>query len=198
LVEELAARHIHATVVVDAVDKHKDLAALGATVAQADLASAESLKPVFTSAPFRAVVAVPAGDHVAAHTQVVADAMVAAGVPRLVMVSSIGADGSAAALPWYAKAAAFFGNWNLDGKSKAEAYVKAANLDYTIVRAGGISDGESSNAVTVTEDAGAYSRVARADLVKMIAGAIDDDTLVGKTVSVIDPTRTGFMALFKG
>jgi hypothetical protein len=187
LAKQLVADHVQVTVV--GAEANPKAAALGAAVTKADLAQPDALKPIFTSTPLRAVVSILGNGEDLRDNKVIVDAMTAAGVPRLVVVSAIGAGDSVGALPWYLRLAAMVGYKDLDDKSEVEDYVRNSKLTYTIIRAGRVSDGPPGGTAALTSDATAYGGISRADLVKLVAASVDDDTLSGKTLSALDQEK---------
>ena len=93
-----------------------------------------------------------------------ADAAVAAGVRRLVQVSSIGAD-------TFDPASDDVFQVYLRAKSEADAAVRATDLDWTIVRPGGLVDDAGTGLVTVADSVG-HASIPRADVAAVVAEAI--------------------------
>ncbi|WP_165067756.1 SDR family oxidoreductase [Marisediminicola senii] len=95
-----------------------------------------------------------------------ANAAVAAGVRRMIVVSAIGTDDFDAdsddQMQVYLRA-----------KSEADAAVRATDLDYTIVRPGGLTDDEPTGLVTVGETV-ERGNIPRADVAAVIAQLIED------------------------
>jgi nucleoside-diphosphate-sugar epimerase len=105
------------------------------------------------------------------------------GIQRVIMISSIGAGDSADALPWIAK-------WALGDvlvlKTRAEDYLQATGVPYTIIRPGGLKDGERTGNAVLTEDPMAMGIVTRQDLADLVVGALDDPTTGKKIYSALD------------
>ncbi|GAB3132259.1 SDR family oxidoreductase [Marisediminicola antarctica] len=106
-----------------------------------------------------------------------AEAAVAAGVRRFVVVSSIGADeydpSSNDGMQIYLKA-----------KSEADAAVRALDLDWTIVRPGGLTNDEPTGLVTVAERSD-RSSISRADVAAVFAAVLETDQTIGKQFEVV-------------
>jgi nucleoside-diphosphate-sugar epimerase len=105
------------------------------------------------------------------------------GIQRVIMISSIGAGDSADALPWIAK-------WALEDvlvlKTRAEDYLQATGVPYTIIRPGGLKDDEPTGNAVLTEDPMAMGIVTRRDLAQLVVGALDDPTSSKKIYSALD------------
>ena len=105
-----------------------------------------------------------------------ADAARAVGVPRYVMVSSIGADRPQAASggmrPY------------LEAKAEADQYLMASGLDYTIVRPGSLTDDPGTGRVRVSRELGGRGEVPRDDVAAVIAQVLDAPNTIGVTFEV--------------
>ena len=99
------------------------------------------------------------------------DAALAAGVPRYVMVSSIGADRPQAASggmrPY------------LEAKAEADRYLMASGLDYTIVRPGSLTDDPGTGRVHVSTELGSRGEVPRDDVAAVIAEVLHAPNTIG-------------------
>lgn len=120
------------------------------------------------------------------------DAARVAGVRRFVLITVIGAGDSLQAAPWIARR--FLKNVIVD-KTKAEDYLQASGLDYTIIRPGGLLDKEAQAKAYLTEDTGSMSWIRRTDLARLIVQSLDDPRAAGKTYHAFDPDRTRFWAI---
>jgi uncharacterized protein YbjT (DUF2867 family) len=102
-----------------------------------------------------------------------ADAADAAGVPRYVMVSSIGAHDPASAgeqmRPY------------LEAKAEADAAVLASGLDVTIVRPGSLSDDPGTGLVDLTTELGRSGPIARDDVAAVLLACLDVPETIGLT-----------------
>lgn len=108
-----------------------------------------------------------------------ADAAVAAGVRRYVMISAMGADAEVDSEQDEVFAA------YLRAKSAADADVRSrSELDSTIVRPGGLTDDPATSMVTVAESTGRGS-IPRADVASVVVSALDIERTVGQTFEVI-------------
>ena len=99
------------------------------------------------------------------------DAALAVGVPRYVMVSSIGADRPQAASggmrPY------------LEAKAEADRYLMASGLDYTIVRPGSLTDDPGTGRVHVSTELGSRGEVPRDDVAAVIAEVLHAPNTIG-------------------
>jgi uncharacterized protein YbjT (DUF2867 family) len=89
-----------------------------------------------------------------------ADAAVAAGVRRFIVVSAMGADDFDAASDDVFQI-------YLRAKSEADAHVRGTDLDWTIIRPGGLTDGPSTDHVTIGERV-ERGTIPRADVAELI------------------------------
>jgi uncharacterized protein YbjT (DUF2867 family) len=102
-----------------------------------------------------------------------ADAALAVGVRRYVMVSSIGADRPRAASggmrPY------------LEAKAEADRYLVASGLEYTIVRPGSLTDDPGTGRVRVSTELGGRGSVPRDDVAAVLAQVLDAPNTFGVT-----------------
>ncbi len=106
-----------------------------------------------------------------------ADAAELAGIRRLVVVSAIAADdfevGSADVFQVYLRA-----------KSEADALIRGRDLDWTIVRPGGLTDDEPTGSVRVAEQTGRGS-IPRADVAAVLLELLVADRAVRRQFELI-------------
>lgn len=110
------------------------------------------------------------------------------GVTRLILVTSIGCRDSKPALSDEAyetlKPA-------LEAKDKAEnMLVKFYSIttDYTIIRPGGLTNGEASGKAILTADNTALGAISRADVASLVVKALEAKNTHKKTLAAVDPT----------
>ena len=105
-----------------------------------------------------------------------ADAALAVGVRRYVMISSIGADRpdarSGGMRPY------------LEAKAEADQYVMASGLEYTIVRPGSLTDDPGTGRVRLPTELGGRGEVPRDDVAAVIAKVLDAPNTIGVTFEV--------------
>ena len=98
------------------------------------------------------------------------------GPRRLVVVSSVGVDRPDEYPPFLAAA--------LRAKAGSDAYVQASNLDWTIVRPGGLSDAPGRGRVQVAPTA-LSGNISRDDVATVALACLEDPRTVGKTFEVV-------------
>jgi len=163
----------------------------GARAVEADATSAASLAEAVSEAD-AVIVTVGAARGTkkqrTAVTRAVVEAMVAAGVRRLVVQSSAGAGESARHLP-----AALRGFMRLvlasaiKDHEEQEAVAQDSGLDWTLVRPSGLTDQPATGAWRVLEadEAGTVrGTIPRADLAAFVLGFLSDESTVGKAFSI--------------
>jgi uncharacterized protein YbjT (DUF2867 family) len=158
-----------------------DLSAVGATPVIGDLENDESLGTYVQGAD-AVVFAAGAGPGSGAERKrtvdlggavKLADAAVATGVRRYVMVSSIGADRPDSAGPSMRP--------YLQAKAEADGYVRASGLDYTIVRPGGLTNEPGTGRVTISTELGNSGRIPRDDVAAVLAEVLRAPNTIGAT-----------------
>lgn len=115
----------------------------------------------------------------------ITDAAVACGVRRVLQVSSLACGDSRA----YAseRIIAAIGPV-LDAKTRAEDHLRNAALDWTIVRPGGLTDGEPTGQGALYDDPRVHGRIARADLATLLLDALATPASIGRVLSAVDRT----------
>jgi uncharacterized protein YbjT (DUF2867 family) len=109
-----------------------------------------------------------------------ADAGAAAGLRRYVMVSAYGADDYDPNSPEVYQV-------YLGAKSEADAAIRARDLDWTIVRPGGLTNAPGTGRVTIGESVGRGS-IPREDVAAVLLHALDHPSTAGKQFEVIAGT----------
>jgi uncharacterized protein YbjT (DUF2867 family) len=118
------------------------------------------------------------------------EAAEAAGVPRFVIVSSIGAhdpEGGPEAMRPYLRA-----------KAEADERVAASSLAWTIVRPGSLTDDPGTGRVDVSTELGRRGPVPRADVALALAATLDEPATAGLTFELFAgdvPAREAIRAL---
>jgi uncharacterized protein YbjT (DUF2867 family) len=106
------------------------------------------------------------------------EAAKAAGVRRYVMISSMGAGNPEAASgpmrPY------------LDAKAEADRALAASDLDWTIVRPGGLTDEPGSGRVAAAGSLGRRGRVPRDDVAATLVAVLGADNTIGKTFELLE------------
>ncbi|WP_173918405.1 SDR family oxidoreductase [Halobacillus sp. Marseille-Q1614] len=98
------------------------------------------------------------------------------GIKKFVMLSAINADDSSEAEGSF--------KFYLDMKSQADEYLKRTELDYTIVRPGGLTDEESTSKIKVGEKV-ARDNIPRADVAKTIIASLQEPNAYHKTFELV-------------
>ena len=183
----LAARGDEAVGIVRNPDHTADLEAIGAKAVVLDLEKASVSDVQEVVAGSDAVVFAAGGGPGSGKERkltvdrdaaiLLADAAVAAGVRRYVLVSSMGAG---AGSPDSDDVFEVY-TW---AKGQAEEAVKERDLDVTIVRPGHLTDEESTGQVTVSTTV-ERGDISRADVALVIVAVLDRDGLADKTFEVV-------------
>lgn len=165
------------------------LTPLGVDTFKGDALDAESVQAAFEAGSYRAVISSlgstrgdsPVDD---VGTINVANAAMATGVDRLLMVSSIGAGESLSALPFYVR---WILGSALERKTTAENYLKGSDLDYTIVRPGGLGEGPATGTGYLVDDTTQFKfgQIPRAEVARLLVQAFDDPDSVRKVYHAI-------------
>ncbi len=185
----LRARGEPVTAAVRATSDRSALEAIEADIVVADAFDLEALRQAFASNDFRAVVSTigcyscdPAPDGIG--NQNIIDAARAAGVKRMVLITTIGSGDSYDTVPWISRIAL---RGILPLKTQAEDHLRASGLDYTIIRPGGLPPKPASGRGYLSEDRKAFGFISRGDLARLIVGVLDDDRTINKTFAAADP-----------
>ena len=181
IISLLHARGDEAVAIFRNPDRYDDLADLGAIPVVIDIESASTSELASAFAGVDAVVfSAGAGGGDPERTRSVdfdgavktIEAAQLANVSRFVMVSAIGVGGPLPAepgddmYPYY------------QAKRDADLAVEGSDLDYTIVRPGGLTDDEPTGQVVLGDTVG-RSTVPRADVAAVVVAAIDDPRTIG-------------------
>ncbi len=189
IVKLLAGRGEEVTVFVRPTSDRSQLTPLNVTFAVGDALDAQSVADAFRQDDFRAVISSlgsrrgdsPVDD---VGTINVTDAAKAAGVDRILMVSSLGAGESRDLLPFYVK---WILGAGLDRKTTAENYIRDSGLDYTIIRPGGLQDEPATGIGAIVEEGQPIKvkSIPRAEVARLLVAAFDDPASVGKVYHTI-------------
>ncbi|MBU2662612.1 SDR family oxidoreductase [Actinoplanes bogorensis] len=180
LLQLLAAEGHTARGLIRKPDQAADLQAVGAVPVIGDLENDQTLSPYVKGADAVVFAAGAGPGSGPARKRTVdlggavklADAAVDQGVRRYLMVSSIGAQdpasGGESMRPY------------LEAKAEADAYVTArADLDWTIVRPGGLTDEPGTGLITASRELGGRASVPRADVAAVLAACLTTPSTVG-------------------
>jgi nucleoside-diphosphate-sugar epimerase len=111
------------------------------------------------------------------------DAAVKAGVQKFILVSSIGSGNSAVALP--PQALATLGAVLVE-KEKAEKYLVASGLTYTIIRPGGLKSEPATGNSVLTEDPRIAGTIHRPDVAQLVCRCLNSERANNKILSAVD------------
>ncbi|GHD58711.1 SDR family oxidoreductase [Jeongeupia chitinilytica] len=114
----------------------------------------------------------------------VIDATEAAGLERLVLVTSLGCSETWPHLSERSRKG--FGG-AVREKTLAEAWLRTSGLDQTIIRPGGLRDGEALGGARLIENEEAHGFVRRADVAAVVLACLADPATIGRAFSVVDP-----------
>lgn len=189
VVRQLMARGDSVTALVRSGSDRDELVRLGVKIVEGDALNEPDVARAMQSGRFRAVISTlgcqgceSPPDFIGNRN--VSDAARAAGVDRMVLVSTIGAGDSAGAPPWIAR-------WILKDvivlKTRAEEHLAGSGLDYTIIRPGGLKDDAATGRGELTEDREAMGIINRADVAALIVRCLDDPATIGRTYAALDP-----------
>ena len=168
--------------------------ALNVEVVFGDVLNRDDVGKAFAAAPFREVFSALDGTtrdvslNYEGNRNVI-DIAKAAGIPRLVMVSTVGAGDSAPAARWFMR---MFRKTYLGEKTKAENYLRASGLEYTIVRVGALVNEPSSGHAVFIADPTKFSRIAKSDLSAFLLTCLKTDANVNKVLTAFDESRNHF------
>lgn len=107
------------------------------------------------------------------------------GAKRLLLVTSLGCGDSWQYLSQAARKG--FGD-AVREKSLAEAWLQSSELDYTILRPGGLRDGELSNAGQLSQQGEVHGVITRKEVARLLLKLLQDEQSVGQIYQCVDPT----------
>jgi uncharacterized protein YbjT (DUF2867 family) len=110
------------------------------------------------------------------------DAAEKEGIDRLIVVTIIGPGKSIVMVPAEQRKTLA---WAIDIKDKAEKYVMASDLDYTIIRPGQLTSNPRSGIIKLSLETEPTGPVTRADLADVVVWAYDNDESIKKIYQVI-------------
>ncbi len=165
--------------------------ALDVNVVTGDVLNRDDVSKAFAAAPFREVLSVLDGTARDASVDYegnrnVIDTAKAVGVPRVVLVSRIGAGDSAPAAGWFAS---MFRKTSLREKTKAEDYLRTSGIEYTVVRVGSLVDDAASGQAILSADPTKFSWIAKSDLTNLLMTCLKGDTNLNKVLTAYDESR---------
>ncbi|MBD2496347.1 SDR family oxidoreductase [Nostoc sp. FACHB-280] len=111
------------------------------------------------------------------------DVAIKAGVQKFILVTSIGTGNSVGALSPQALAAL---QSVLVEKDKAEQYLIASGLTYTIIRPGGLKTEPATGNGILTEDTRIVGSIHRADVAQLVCRCLNNNRTNNKILSAVD------------
>ena len=193
VVKLLRARGDRVTAFVRPTSNTTALKAMDVSLVTGDAMNPEEVARAFGNGEFRGVVTTigclrcnPPPDYLG--NKHIIDAAGAAGVRRLILITSIGTGETRDALPWLSR-------WLLRNilpvKEQAEEHLIASGLDYTIIRPGGLPPAtQATGRGVLTEDPDAFGFIGRPDLARLIVGCLDDGRCIARKFAALDPQRS--------
>ena len=188
VVEILKARGEDVTSLVRATSETRALEALGVDMVVGDALDRASLDSAMAGRRYRAVISAigtvrgePRVDFDGNRNAI--DAARAAGVPRFIMVSLVGAGDSAALR---APPSPNFSGEVYDAKTRAEEHLRMSGLAFTIIRPAGLLTAPATGNGVLTEDRAVSGTIHRADLAALIVQCLDDPQTIGKIYAAVD------------
>lgn len=157
-----------------------------------DVLDAVAVNKAFAAGRFRAVVCsigakrgqVPSPDFEGVKVIVDAVRRLTISVPRILLVTVIGAGDSRAAVA--PKVLEVLGEV-IRLKTLAEDYLIASGVDYVILRPGGMTSDPATGTAVRTEDHGIMGVITRADLARLVVECLDDESTNGRIFHAVDP-----------
>lgn len=189
IVRDLREHGDQVTAFVRASSDRSQLEPLGVSFVVGDVLDSASVQAAFGADSFDSAIATIAGmslpDLDRQGNINVADAAVAAGVQRVIFISTVGAGDSRAAAPLISRLAL---SKILPQKTAAEEHFRASGLAYTIIRPGGLPPGVvATGRGLLSEDPGTMGFIKRPDLARLVVAALYDDRTIDKTLTAVDP-----------
>ncbi|MGR5501533.1 SDR family NAD(P)-dependent oxidoreductase [Vibrio sp. DNB22_10_4] len=113
------------------------------------------------------------------------DALEKHGIDRFLMVTSLGCGDSWQYLSERARAG--FGA-AVREKSLAEAWLASSSLDYTILRPGGLKDGEVTERGELSQHVEVHGAIHRSEVARLVHQLLLNDASIGQIYQCVDPT----------
>jgi len=189
IVKDLREHGDEVTAFVRASSDRSGLAPLGVNFVVGDVLDPASVRGAFAGGSYDAAIATIAGLSVPDLDRQgninVAEAAGAAGVRRVILISTVGAGDSRDAAPLISRLVL---SKVLPQKTAAEDHLRASGLDWTIVRPGGLPPGVvATGGGLLSEDPATMGFIKRPDLARLVVGVLYDDRTIGKTLAAVDP-----------
>ncbi|KHA60768.1 flavin reductase [Vibrio variabilis] len=174
-------------------EKNARLLTLGVQIVQCDATKHEEINKVVASLPKNSLVVSTMGsartsspvDYIG-HRNLV-DALEKHSILRFLLVTSLGCGDS-----WlYLSEAARKGFGSIvREKSLAETWLTTSSLKYTIVRPGGLKDGEVTHSAQLTQNEEVHGLISRQELARVISSLLESERSIGQVYACVDPSLT--------
>ena len=188
VVRHLVARGDNVTAFVRPNSDHSSLLLLGVDLVFGDALDNDSVLESFAEQNYTAIVTTigcyscnPRPDYLG--NKNIVDAAKAFEVKRFLLVTTIGAGDSFKTAPWLVR---WFLKDVLPQKTLIEEHLIASDLDYTIIRPGGLTNGAVSGGAYLSESRDAFSSIGRIDLAHLIVKSLNEDKTIGKVLAAVD------------
>ncbi|ABE39585.1 NmrA-like [Rhodopseudomonas palustris BisB5] len=162
-----------------------------AAISIVDLADADQVADVVTRVAPDAIIAtvggaLPDGQLVDEFgNNAISDAAVICGVRRLVQISSLACGDSR---PFASERIIAAIGPVLEAKTRAEDHLRRLDLDWTIIRPGGLTDGEATGAGALYDDPRVHGWIARIDLAALVLRSVAAAATHRLTLSAVNRT----------
>lgn len=113
----------------------------------------------------------------------ITDAAVRGGVRRLIQISSLGCGDSR---PFASERIIAAIGPVLEAKTRAEDHLRRADLDWTIIRPGGLTDGDMTGQGALYDDPRVHGRINRADLATLVLQCVAAADTPRRILSAVD------------
>ncbi|MGR5064713.1 SDR family oxidoreductase [Photobacterium sp. DNB22_13_2] len=170
-----------------------DLEDLGVNVVLGDALEQSSIKSFLDGVPKGSVAVSTMGSFQADNPvdyighRMVIDELEKHNLRRFIMVTSLGCGDSWQYLS--DKAKVVFGQ-AVREKSLAESWLTTSQLDYTILRPGGLKDGELTEQGVLSSQGEVHGLITRSEVARVIHTLLSDDGSIGQIYACVDPVFT--------
>ncbi|PSW19984.1 SDR family NAD(P)-dependent oxidoreductase [Photobacterium sanctipauli] len=168
----------------------QSLESIGVQAFQGDALNKSDIEQVLSHAPKDAMVISTMGSFQAAQPvdyvghRYLIDLLEQLSIKRFLMVTSLGCGDSWATLPERAKVA--FGQ-AVREKTLAEAWLQTSQLDYTILRPGGLKDGEVTDTGRLIQGEEVHGLITRDEVARLTLALLEENTSIGQIYACVDP-----------
>ncbi|MGF1682832.1 SDR family oxidoreductase [Photobacterium minamisatsumaniensis] len=175
---------------VRSLDAAAQLESVGVSIVQGDALNKEDIERVLEHAPKKAYVLSTMGsfqssqpvDYIG-HRNLI-DALERSHLKRFLMVTSLGCGDSWHTLPERAKAV--FGQ-AVREKTLAEAWLQTSQLEFTVLRPGGLQDGEITGSGCLTQGEEVHGLITRDEVARLTLSLFEQDDSIGQIYACVDP-----------